>query len=302
MNASGELEFVDAHHHLQDYEHDRYPWLAPGKTGGALSPDLSSLRRNYTVRDLKADLAGVALIKSVHVQNQWDPADPVGETAWLQGIADAEGFPHAIVAFADLADPRVAGLLEAHAAYPNTRGIRQILDWHKDPAYSVLLRQDIMEDAGWRRGYALLRRLGLSFDLQVYPEQLDMAFGLVRAFPDTLVILNHFGKLYDESDAGIVEWTTGLRRLAQAPNVSVKLSGFGIGRYDWNVDDVWPLMARVIDIFGVDRCMCGSNLPFDRLYRPPSYIVTMLKRIAVEAGPSDAPKLLRTNAEKAYRI
>jgi predicted TIM-barrel fold metal-dependent hydrolase len=302
MSASGELEFVDAHHHLQDYENGRYPWLAPGKAGGALSPDISPLRRDYTLRDLKADLAGVRLVKSVHVQNQWDPTDPVGETAWLQGIADAEGFPQAIVAFADLADPTVEGLLEAHAAYPNMRGIRQILDWHEDPTYTVVLRRDLMESADWRRGYALLRRFGLSFDLQLYPEQLDMAFDLVRAFPDTPVVLNHFAKLYDESDAGIARWTSGLRLLAQAPNVSVKLSGFGIGRYGWNVDDVWPLMARVIDIFGVDRCMCGSNLPFDRLYRPPSCIVAMLKRIAAEVGPSDAPKLLRTNAEKAYRI
>lgn len=102
MNPSGELELVNAHHHLQDYERDRYPSLAPGKMGGALSPELSPLRRNYTVRDLKVDLAGVTLIKFVHVQNQREPRDPVGETVRLQSIADAEGFPHAIVAFADL--------------------------------------------------------------------------------------------------------------------------------------------------------------------------------------------------------
>lgn len=70
MNAAGELEFVDAHHHLQDYEHDRYPWLASGKMGGALSPDISPLRRIDAVRDLRADLAGVTLIKSVDIQRQ----------------------------------------------------------------------------------------------------------------------------------------------------------------------------------------------------------------------------------------
>jgi len=72
MNAAGELEFVDAHHHLQDYEHDRYPWLASGKMGGALSPDISPLRRIDAVRDLRADLAGVTLIESVHIQHQWE--------------------------------------------------------------------------------------------------------------------------------------------------------------------------------------------------------------------------------------
>lgn len=302
MSGADRLEFVDAHHHLQDYKSGRYLWLAPGRKGGALSPDLSPLRRDYSVVDLKADLAGVDLIKSIHVQNQWDASNPADETVWLQSVADAQGFPHAIVAFADLADPGVERLLETHSACANTRGVRQILDWREDPSFTVVLQRDLMEDAAWRRGYALLRRFGMSFDLQLYPEQLAMAFELVRAFPDIPVILNHFGKLYRTSQDGLAEWTSGLRRLAQAPNVSVKLSGFGIGRPGWNVEQVWPLVAQVIDVFGVDRCMCGSNLPFDRLFRPPSYVVAMLKRIAAEAGPSDAPKLLRANAEKAYRI
>ncbi len=62
---------------------------------------------------------------SVHVQNGWDPADPLGETRWLEQVAFETGRPDAIVAYADLASPGVAGLLASHAGHPRVRGIRQ---------------------------------------------------------------------------------------------------------------------------------------------------------------------------------
>ena len=174
------LSFVDSHHHLQDLVHNSYPWLtdldAPAKLGGDLAP----LRRNYLVDDLRDDLSGVKLIKSVHVQNGWDPKDPVGETRWLQRIAEKRGTPSAIVAYADLSRPDIAETLEAHSAYANVRGIRQILNWHENPYLTVLDRPDLMEDASWRRGFAMLRRFDMSFDLQIYASQMDKAAALGR--------------------------------------------------------------------------------------------------------------------------
>jgi predicted TIM-barrel fold metal-dependent hydrolase len=294
--------FVDAHHHFQDIETHYYPWLCDKDAPPKLEGDLTPLRRNYLPADYLADMQSINLVKSVHVQNGWDPGDPAGETRWLQGLADRGGFPHAIVAAADLAAPGVERLLEAHRAFPNVRGIRQILNWHPDPLYRVAPRADLMDDAAWRRGYALLKRFDMSFDLQIYWPQMADAFRLARSFPDTLMILNHFGMPVDRSPGGIASWAAALAHLAQAPNIMVKLSGLGLGHPRWTAEDTIPLLRRAIDIFGTGRVMFGTNLPVDSLFSSARRIIEAYETVVERHTPAEREALFRTNAERAYRI
>ena len=109
------MQIIDPHHHLWDLERHDYPWLRPETPHPA--GDLTPICRSYRLDDFLADAAGLELVKSVHLQAEIDRRDPVAETAWLQAVADApgsRGFPHGIVAFADLADPRVEATLERH--------------------------------------------------------------------------------------------------------------------------------------------------------------------------------------------
>lgn len=129
------LPAVDAHHHLWDLKANSYPWLTPGDAPSPF-PGFEKLCRDYLVSDFRADGARQAIVKSVHVQAEHDEADPVRETAWLQSVADAPasgGFPHAIVAFADLSESGVERILEGHRAFANTRGIRQMLNFDPRP-------------------------------------------------------------------------------------------------------------------------------------------------------------------------
>jgi predicted TIM-barrel fold metal-dependent hydrolase len=296
------IPFVDAHQHFQDIENHHYPWLCDAERPAQLEGDLSPIRRNYLPADYLADMASVRLIKSVHVQNGWDPRNPTGETRWLQGLADAHGFPHAIVAFADLADASAEAQLEAHCAFPNTRGIRQILNWHEDPKYRVAAQADLMDDAGWRRGFRLLQRYRLSFDLQVYWPQMAAAYRLARDFPDTAVILSHFGMPIDRSAEGIASWVAALAQLAQAPNVMIKLSGLGLGHPNWTLEDTVPLLQRAIGIFGVDRAMFGSNLPVDGLFSSAEKIFLAFDATLKTFSPAEQKGLAQVNAERTYGI
>src|SRR5262245_39802579 len=119
---------VDAHHHLWDLERNHYPWLEAELDPDAAIGDYSGLRRSYLIEDFAADSEPAGVVRTVHVQAEWDPDDPVGETRWLQAVADRHGLPHGIVAAARLEDSRVDDVLEAHVAYSNMRGIRQMLD------------------------------------------------------------------------------------------------------------------------------------------------------------------------------
>lgn len=295
------LAFVDAHHHFQDIDAHSYPWLRPGAPEG-LEGDLSPIRRNYLPPDYAKDMADVTLVASVHVQNGWNPSDPLGETRWLDSLATDTGRPDAIVAYADLSDPAVDTLLAAHAAHPRVRGIRQILNWHPDPRLRVAARPDLMRDPGWRSGFARIARYGLSFDLQIYWPQMDMAAELARDFPDTQIVLDHFGMPIDRSAAGLANWADALTRLADAPNVTVKLSGFGLGHPAWTVEDTAPILHRTLAVFGPDRTMVGTNLPVDRLFAPTAQTFRAFEAVIASLPAADAAMVLRQTAARVYRL
>jgi predicted TIM-barrel fold metal-dependent hydrolase len=187
------------------------------------------------VSDYLAETASQRVVRAVHVDAGWDYRDPVGETAWLQSVADnpgSQGFPHGIVARASLQATGIGAVLDAHLAYPNIRGIRQIVNWHPDPEKTYIQVPDLLDDVAWRQGFALLAGRGLSFDLQCYPGQFDQAFRLADDFPDTSIILNHTGMPVDRAPEGFSHWREGLAALSKRPNVTIKISGLGM--LDWH--------------------------------------------------------------------
>lgn len=296
------IPFVDAHQHFQDIQQNYYPWLSDPDAPAKLEGDLTPIRRNYLVDDYRRDTATLAPIKTVHVQNGWNPSNPVGETRWLDALAERTGLPTAIVAHADLSAPDVEAVLKAHTAYRRVRGIRQILNWHQDPKFRVAARPDLLSDPIWRRGFALLRKYDLSFDLQIYWPQMAEAYRLAVDFPETTMLLNHFGMPVDRSPDGIRQWAAALKRLAQAPNVLVKLSGLGLGHPRWTPADTRPLLLRAIEIFGIERAMFGSNLPVDRLFGPPDEILAAFRQVTQQFSTAERRQLFQTNAEQTYRI
>ncbi len=267
-----------------------------------LEGDLKPLRRDYLVQDFLVDAPNQNLLKSVHIQNGWDPSDPVGETSWLQMIADRYGFPHGIVAYADLAARDVEAVLEAHAAHRNMRGIRQILSWSDKPAMHLAFRPDLMTDQTWRSGFAMLRRYALSFDLQVFPCHFADVLKLCGRFPDVSVILNHTGMPIDRSPSGLASWADGMSCLARAPNLSVKLSGLQLANMDCDEAAMRPIVLRTIDAFGISRCMFGSNFPVDGLWSDYDTVINRFRRITVGFSQTEQAALSRENAERIYRL
>lgn len=295
-----DFPIIDAHHHLYDLEAHRYPWLQDGVKPSAFG-DYSPICSSYLVEHFLADCRRQNVVKSVHLDVGYDPADPVGETRWLQGVADRHGFPHGIVGYANLALPNVREILEGHLAFRNFRGIRQSLNYHPDRAKTYLDRPGVCGEADWRRGFALLRGLGLSFDLQIYYPQMEEAYDLARAFPDTQIILNHTGMQVDGPEH-FEAWRAGMRRLASAPNVACKISGLGMGDWTWTVDSIRPYVLSAIEAFGVDRCMFASNFPVDKLFSSYDAIFDAFKRITFGFSGEERRRLFHDNAERFYRL
>ena len=289
---------VDSHHHLWDLTANRYPWLAePARDRGW--GDWSALRSDYLVTDLVSDASRQALIKSVHVQANIDPTDPVAETAWLESVAarpEERGLPTAIVGYADFGSSGIARMLERHAAFPRVRGIRQVLN--PDPSLNRAVR-DFMGDEACRARIGLLRRLGWSFDAQVYWQQMP---SLAERHPDVVFVLDHAGSPAERTPEGLARWEQGMRRLARCPNVVVKLSGYGMTDNRWAVDSIRPFVRGPFKWFGTERAMFGSNFPVDRLMADYDRLWDAYRTLVADLSPDEQTALLRGTAERVYRI
>jgi L-fuconolactonase len=315
-----DLPIVDAHHHL---------WDRPGW--------------RYLLDELLADTnTGHNIIATVFVQARamlraTGPIElrPVGETEFVNGVAamSASGLYGktracaGIVGHADLSlGSRVEPVLLAHlgAGGARFRGIRHISAWDRDaamasPAYNP--PPGLLGDQRFREGFAVLERLGLSFDAWLYHPQIGELTELARAFPETRIVLNHVGGpigigayagKHQEVFAG---WVSSIRTLAACGNVFVKLGGLGMrmGGFGFHErpeppsSDVlaaaWrPYIDTCIDAFGVSRCMFESNFPVDKGSYSYPVFWNACKRLAGGASKAERSELFAQTAARFYRL
>jgi predicted TIM-barrel fold metal-dependent hydrolase len=193
-------------------------------------------------------------------------------------------------------------VLVAHGRSAIVRGIR-----HKPRAAP---RPDDVEpgapgsmgDPSFRRGFALLKPNGLSYDLQTPWWHLKEARDLAGAFPETQIILNHTGLPADRSAAGLEGWRAAMRTLARASNVAVKISGLGQAGQPWSAEANRAIVLDTIEIFGVDRAMFASNFPVDSLVGSFSTIFKGFDAITAGSSANERAALFRDNARRLYRI
>jgi L-fuconolactonase len=233
---------VDAHHHLWDLSVRDQPWTAP----------LPALRRSFSMDDLRPQLTRAGVTATILVQT----VTVAAETPELLQVARDNPEVAGVVGWVDLTAPDVADALAALRERPGGDrlvGIRHQVQEEPDPAW--LLRADV------RRGLAAVARAGLVYDLLVVRPQLDAAVQVVRQVPGLRFVLDHAGK--PGIAAGELDpWRAQLRALAASEAVAVKLSGLLTeAAPDWTPADLAPYAEHLLDCFGPERVMAGSDWP-----------------------------------------
>jgi predicted TIM-barrel fold metal-dependent hydrolase len=289
---------VDAHHHLWSLREVSYPWLEQRGVRRFFG-DPTPIQHDYRASDFRGDHGSFEVRKSVHVQVGAGPGQEIEETRWLEAEAERGGFPSAIVAYCDLSSPDAGRLLERHAAASKRlRGLRQIISRHpdedaRDSSPALLSNPQVAENL------RLLPELGLSFDLQLTPPHMIAAARLFEQVEGLQVALCHAGSPWRRDPDGLAEWRDGLKALAGVPGLTCKLSGLGMFDPQWTLESLRPVAAAVLEIFGPDRVMWGSNFPVDKLYRGYAELLGTL----LEIVPQDMhDQVFRTAAERFYRI
>jgi predicted TIM-barrel fold metal-dependent hydrolase len=288
--VSERFPIADAHQHFWDPRVNYHPWLCDEPPIPFRYGDYSALRRPYLPRDYLADARGHEVVKTVYVETEWDPRDPLGETAWVDRLRRETGLPSVMVAQAWLDSEDIAPVLERQAAFPFVRGVR-----HKP-------RPGAMRDARWRAGYALLERFGLRFDLQSPWTELADAAALCRAFPRTQLVLDHTGLPADRDAQSIDGWKRSLRALAACPNAAVKISGIGVPGKRWSAAGNREIVLAAIEIFGPGRAMFASNFPVDGLCGTFCEIYGGYREIVKDFSALEQRMLFHDNAVRVYAM
>ncbi|MEV6826477.1 amidohydrolase family protein [Amycolatopsis sp. NPDC051102] len=274
---------IDAHHHLWDPSRREYPWMA----GDALDP----IRRPYTVDDLRAVTKAAGVHATILVQT----VSSATETEEFLATAAAEPVIAGVVGWVDLAAPDIADRLAELAGLGPLVGLRHQVETEPDEDW--LLRPAVLA------GLSTVAAAGLAFDLLVRSPQLPAATEVALRLPELRLVLDHAAK--PPIATGEWEpWASGVAALAARENVVCKLSGL-VTEADWSAWEVGHLrryVDHVLDVFGPDRLMYGSDWPVCEL--AASYEVVLDAAIALTGSLSDAERLavFEHNARTAYGL
>jgi L-fuconolactonase len=277
---------IDAHQHFWRLDRGDYGWI---------TPDRPAIYRDFGPGDLAPLLAGAGVTETILVQ----AAPTVAETRFLLHTARATTFVAGVVGWVDMAAADAPAVIAALAGDEYLRGIRPMIHDIADP--------------GWMLGRALepafraLVELDLAFDALVKPRHLPNLRVLLARHPDLRVVIDHGAKPDIARWGGAREaraaWAGAMAELARESGVACKLSGLvteaGPG---WRADDLRPYVDHLLECFGPDRLLWGSDWPVVNLAGGYAAWWEAAGACLAALGPGERAKIFGETAARVYRV
>ncbi|HSH95183.1 MAG TPA: amidohydrolase family protein [Roseimicrobium sp.] len=272
---------IDSHQHFWSYSEAEYPWMKPEWP----------IRRDFLPPDLEPHLKEAGLHGSIAVQAR----QSMEESRWLLSLAERYESVLGVVGWVDLRSPEVEAQLAELAPHPKFVGVRHVVQ--DEPDDNFLLQPDFL------RGIKLLKQFNLAYDILIFPKQLPAAVKFVKRFPDQPFVLDHIAKP-SIKDGTLEPWAEHIRELAKHPNVMCKISGM-VTEAKWNAwtsGDFRPYLDIVIEAFGEDRLMYGSDWPVCLLSGSYAETYQLAMDYLGELAPLAQRKVWGGNAAHFYGI
>lgn len=232
---------IDAHQHFWNYDPLKHEWIGD---------DMAVIRRDFLPDQLSAVLQENHIEGCVAVQAD----QTMEETAFLLELSDTNEFIKGVVGWVDLQSPDVAHYLQQFSSHPKFKGLRHVLQGEA--------KRDLMLSPPFLEGISKLATHDLSYDILIFADQLQFVPEFVAMFPDTRFVIDHIAKP-EIKNGNISQWKKHMEGVAQHRNVSCKISGM-VTEADlkkWKPADFKPYLDVVVDAFGIDRVMYGSDWP-----------------------------------------
>jgi L-fuconolactonase len=277
---------VDSHHHFWDPLRRHYPWMGD---------EIASIRKPFGPDDLRPLLAASGIDRTVLVQTI-SSADETRE--FLATAADTH-FIAGVIGWADLTDPAMSKTLAQLRNGPggdHLVGIRHQV--HDELDAKWLLRDDV------QRGIQAIGDAKLVYDLLVRTRELPAAHAVARRFPDIGFVVDHMAKPRIAAGARDLDWERAMAPFADLPNVSCKLSGLVTedSWTAWTPADLAPYVGRVLDWFGPERCMFGSDWPVCLLAASYDQVLQAARYALGELTTSELERVFGGNAIRVYGL
>lgn len=272
---------IDTHHHLWRYNADEFDWI----TG-----EMQSLRRDFLPDDLRQQMQQAGVDAAIAVQAR----QSLEETHWLLEQSAAHPCILGVVGWAPIMADDFADTLQTLRTDKRLLGLRHVVQ--AEPS-GFLARPE------FHRGMREITRSGLVYELLVYQHQLEEAIAVVDRHPHQRFVLDHCGKPDIRHD-GWKSWNTTIKDLARREHVVCKLSGL-VTEADWTrwtEEEITPYLHSVIEAFGADRCMAGSDWPVMLLASSYPKWWCILREAIQNASEGEQAKMLGDTAMNVYGI
>jgi predicted TIM-barrel fold metal-dependent hydrolase len=278
------MKIIDTHQHLWDLDLFSYTWCK----------EIPLLNRSFRLSDYLEATRGVELYKSVHLEADVDEPYMLGETRHILSLAEQENPLEGVVACARPEYKDFEAYLDQITGHPKLKGVRRILHTRPD---------SLAADPLFIENIRLLEEYGLSFDICVLARQLPIAINLVKECPGVSFILDHCG-VPQVKEKVLDPWRSYIREISSYPNVVCKVSGL-VAYADpdtWTPEDLRPFVDHVIECFGWDRVMFGSDWPVCMTSASFQQWLDALLSLTQGSAETEREKLFRLNAERVYRL
>lgn len=276
------MKIIDAHHHAWKYNPIQYGWI---------DESMSVLKKDFLLQEIHKVFAKNGVEGSVLVQ----AVESTEETDFLLRLADQSDMIKGVVGWVDLQSEDVVGKLQEYVGRAKLKGFRHVVQKEPDPSF--------MLNDNFQRGIDALQQFDFTYDILIFPNQLPAAIQLAKNFPNQSFVLDHIAKPYI-NDGKISEWAKNLRLLAENENVHCKISGIvtEANWENWTYDQIAPYLDVVLEAFGIDRLMYGSDYPVCLLAAPYDTVIGIVKKYFTSFPPVDQQKVFGGNAMRFYKL
>lgn len=273
---------IDAHQHFWKYNEERDSWI---------TDEMSVIQKNFLPEDLRPVLAANHVDGSVIVQSDQSKEENVFQLA----NALQHDFVKGVVGWIDLQAENISDQLDYYQEFKKMKGFRHVLQGEK--------QRDFMLRPSFMHGISKLESVGYTYDILIYPDQLQYAIEFVKSFPNQRFVLDHLAKP-DIKNGTIDEWRNQISELAKADNVWCKVSGIVTeAAWDnWKQEDFVPYLDVVAEAFGTKRMMYGSDWPVCLVAASYEQVVGVVRSFFSTFSQHEQEAIFGQNAMNFYKL
>ena len=273
---------IDSHQHFWNYDPVREGWI---------DDEMQAIRKDFLPGDLKPLLDEHNIDGCIAVQS--DQSEVHNE--FLLKLADKNPFIKGIVGWVDLQANNVDDRLAFYSQHKSIKGFRHVLQGEQDRA--------LMLKPSFLNGIGVLSKYNYTYDILIFPDQLQYIPEFVSKFPDQKFVIDHLAKPYIKAKK-IEDWKADIIKVAQYKNVSCKVSGMltEADYNSWKKEDFTPYLDVVVEAFGPDRLMYGSDWPVCLVAASYNETINLVEDYFKSFTTSEQQAIFGLNAENFYNL